>query len=149
MLFVPVQTAPSVPRKLQAQWNMGIIQAKEALGMSVEERMTNFALLFDDDGPHLNPLLMEKLRPEQSFMLELEAESRLNPDMSALLSDLTSDSQDSTSLGGKTQAPRKRIGEWHKRGLGIPNSLLTKKKVSSKEMHRPQVRGVQRCSGAD
>lgn len=61
-----VQMAPSVPRKLRAQWNMGIIQAKEALSMSAEERLANFLFLYDDKGPHLNPHIMEKLKPEPS-----------------------------------------------------------------------------------
>uniref|UniRef100_A0AAQ4PVZ7 Nuclear receptor binding SET domain protein 2 n=1 Tax=Gasterosteus aculeatus aculeatus TaxID=481459 RepID=A0AAQ4PVZ7_GASAC len=73
-------TAPSVPRKLQAQWNMGVIQAKEACGMSLDERMGNFAFLYDDDGPHLNPCILEKLRPKGSNEAAQGTESRLRPD---------------------------------------------------------------------
>uniref|UniRef100_A0A4W6BKW6 Nuclear receptor binding SET domain protein 2 n=2 Tax=Lates calcarifer TaxID=8187 RepID=A0A4W6BKW6_LATCA len=73
------RTAPSVPRKLQAQWNMGVIQAKEALSMSLDERMVNFAFLYDDDGPHLNPHILEKLKPKQSDKMNQETESRLSP----------------------------------------------------------------------
>ncbi|XP_024858139.1 histone-lysine N-methyltransferase NSD2 isoform X2 [Kryptolebias marmoratus] len=70
------KTAPSVPRKLQAQWNMGIIQAKETLGLSPEKRLENFGFLYDESGSHLNPHIPEKLKPE----------SRLGPDLSSLLS---------------------------------------------------------------
>ncbi|XP_039993675.1 histone-lysine N-methyltransferase NSD2 isoform X2 [Xiphias gladius] len=77
--------APSVPRKLQAQWNMGVIQAKEALSMSLDERMVNFAFLYDDDGPHLNPHILEKLKPKQSDEMNQETESRLSPDLPSLL----------------------------------------------------------------
>lgn len=79
-LLVP-QTTPSVPRKLQAQWNMGIIQAKEALDMSLDARMANFGFLYDDDGPHLNLHILEKLKPEQSNKLNQKAENRLSPDL--------------------------------------------------------------------
>uniref|UniRef100_A0A8D3A141 Nuclear receptor binding SET domain protein 2 n=1 Tax=Scophthalmus maximus TaxID=52904 RepID=A0A8D3A141_SCOMX len=79
------QAAPSVPRKLQAQWNMGVIQAKEALGMALDERMVNFTFLYDDDGPHLNPLIMEKLKPEQSDETNPAMESRLSPDPPSLM----------------------------------------------------------------
>lgn len=151
-LFSPcvLQTAPSVPRKLQVQWNMGIIQAKEALSMSLDERMANFAFLYDDDGPHLNPHIMEKLKPEPSIEMDLETESRLSPDLPSLLvgpaDDPTSapQSQDSTSTGKKTQAPRTKLkaGEWGKRGKGHLNDFLSKNKlndtVSSKEMLHPQ-----------
>uniref|UniRef100_A0A3P8PKN8 Nuclear receptor binding SET domain protein 2 n=1 Tax=Astatotilapia calliptera TaxID=8154 RepID=A0A3P8PKN8_ASTCA len=75
------KTTPSVPRKLQAQWNMGIIQAKEALDMSLDARMANFGFLYDDDGPHLNLHILEKLKPEQSNKLNQKAENRLSPDL--------------------------------------------------------------------
>ncbi|AWP16004.1 putative histone-lysine N-methyltransferase NSD2 [Scophthalmus maximus] len=83
------KAAPSVPRKLQAQWNMGVIQAKEALGMALDERMVNFTFLYDDDGPHLNPLIMEKLKPEQSDETNPAMESRLSPDPPSLMDPVT------------------------------------------------------------
>ncbi|XP_070835834.1 histone-lysine N-methyltransferase NSD2 isoform X1 [Chaetodon trifascialis] len=140
------KTAPSVPRKLKAQWNMGVIQAKEAVSMSLDERMTNFAFLYDDNGPHLNPHIMEKLRPEQSNMMDQEMESRLSPNLPSLLADpangptATPHSQDSTSAGKKTQAPKTKLktGEWQKRDKAHPNDFLLNDTVSSKEMSHPQ-----------
>lgn len=79
--YVVIQAAPSVPRKLKAQWNMGIIQAKEALSMSLDNRMANFTFMYDDDGPHLNPHIMERLKPEQGNMMGLQTESRLSLDL--------------------------------------------------------------------
>lgn len=77
------QTAPSVPRKLRAQWNMGVIQAREALGLSPKRRVEIFGFLYDQTGSHLNPHILEKLKPEQGA--ETEPESRLGPDLSSLL----------------------------------------------------------------
>ncbi|XP_051248802.1 histone-lysine N-methyltransferase NSD2 isoform X2 [Dicentrarchus labrax] len=143
--------APSVPRKLEAQWNMGVNQAKEALSMSLDERMANFAFLYDDDGPHLNPHIMEKLKPVESNEMDEETESRLSPDLPSLLMGPTDDpttapqSQDSTSPGKKTQAPRTKLktGGWQKRGKGHLNDFLLKESlndtVSSKEMLLPQL----------
>uniref|UniRef100_A0A3B4THW9 Nuclear receptor binding SET domain protein 2 n=1 Tax=Seriola dumerili TaxID=41447 RepID=A0A3B4THW9_SERDU len=85
------KTGPSVPRKLQAQWNMGIIQAKEALDMSLDERMANFVFQYDDEGPHLNPHILEKLKPKQSVEMNQETESRLSPDLSSMLVGLPND----------------------------------------------------------
>ncbi|KAM3595422.1 uncharacterized protein V6R79_023281 [Siganus canaliculatus] len=107
------KTVPSVPRKLQVQWNMGIIQAKEALGMSLEERLANFAFLYDDDGPHLNPHILEKLKPDQG-QKNPESESRLSPELPSLQGDPSSDptstphTQDSTSAE-KTQTPETKL----------------------------------------
>ncbi|XP_042244939.1 histone-lysine N-methyltransferase NSD2 isoform X1 [Thunnus maccoyii] len=144
------KTAPSVPRKLQAQWNMGIIQAKEALGMSLDERMTNFTYLYDDDGPHLNPHILEKLVPEPGSETDQETESRLSPELPSTLSGPAGEptaapqSQDSTSAGKKTQVPRTKLkmGEWRKGGKSHLNNSLSKKDindtVSSKEMFQLQ-----------
>ncbi|XP_029316667.1 histone-lysine N-methyltransferase NSD2 isoform X2 [Cottoperca gobio] len=143
------KTAPSVPRKLQAQWNMGLIQAKEAFSMSMDERMVNFAFLYDDDGPHLKPCILEKLKPEQSNEIDRETESRLSPDLPSLLggpADLPTaapQSQDCTSTGKKTRAPRKKLnsGICRRRGKGHLNNSLSKKQlndtISSKEMLHP------------
>lgn len=101
--------APSVPRKLRAQWNMGIIQAKEALSMPLEERMANFSFLFDDAGPRLNPHITEKLKPEAS--LGRDSESRVQPadplgDLTAQLAASTSaETKDAVSPKGTRHPP--------------------------------------------
>ena len=152
LLFSPcvLQTAPSVPRKHQAQWNMGVIQAKEAFSMSLDERMGNFLFLYDDEGPHLNPRILEKLKPERSSEKDQETESRLSPDSPSLLVGPADEppaapqSQDSTSTRKKTQAPRKKlnVGEWRRRSKDHLNNFLSKKQlddtVCSKEMVHPQ-----------
>ncbi|KAM9709068.1 histone-lysine N-methyltransferase NSD2 isoform 3-T3 [Menidia menidia] len=84
------KTSPSVPRKLKTQWNMGVIQAKEALSLSLDKRMENFGFLYDDNGPHLNPQILEKLRPEHSKKMDQEAESRLGLGVSSVLNPVTS-----------------------------------------------------------
>lgn len=121
-----MQMAPSVPRKLRAQWNMGIIQAKEALNMPVEERMANFLFLYDDKGPHLNPHIMEKLKPEAS--LDHDAEFRAQPELP---------SQPADPLGDLTAQ------------FSNSTSAETKGAVSSKEMRRPPAESqVRRASSS-
>ncbi|XP_056867738.1 histone-lysine N-methyltransferase NSD2 [Takifugu flavidus] len=103
--------APSVPRKFRAQWNMGIIQAKEALNMPVEERMANFLFLYDDKGPRLNPHIMEKLKPEAS--LDRDPEFRAQPDLPSQpadpLGDLTAQFSNSTSAEMKGAVSSKEM----------------------------------------
>lgn len=111
LLFSVVQMAPSVPRKFRAQWNMGIIQAKEALNMPVEERMANFLFLYDDKGPRLNPHIMEKLKPEAS--LDGDPEFRAQPDLPSQpadpLGDLTAQFSNSTSAEMKGAVSSKEM----------------------------------------
>lgn len=102
-----MQRVRSVPRKLLPQWNIGIIQAKEALSMSKEKRVENFGFLYDEDGPHLNPLILEKLKPEQSD--KTGQESRLNPDTPPLL---VSPSTECLLVGHRI-TPQQRIGHKH------------------------------------
>ncbi|XP_059209725.1 histone-lysine N-methyltransferase NSD2 isoform X2 [Centropristis striata] len=131
------KTAPSVPRKLRAQWNMGVIQAKEAFSMSLDERMVNFTFLYDDDGPHLNPCILEKLKPEQSDQMDPETKSRLSPDLPSLLVGPSEDptaapqSQDSTSTGKKTKAPRAKL-TWQRRGKDHLNNFMSKNQLNDK-----------------
>ncbi|XP_069924072.1 histone-lysine N-methyltransferase NSD2 isoform X2 [Oryctolagus cuniculus] len=46
--------------KLRAQWQMGIVQAEEAAGMSVEERKAKFTFVYVGDQLHLNPRVAEE-----------------------------------------------------------------------------------------
>ncbi|XP_019732732.1 histone-lysine N-methyltransferase NSD2 [Hippocampus comes] len=73
------KTLPSVPRKMRPQWKMGVIQATEALAMSLDDRLANFIFMYDDNGPHLNPCILDKLKPESSA----EAEARLSMGVAA------------------------------------------------------------------
>uniref|UniRef100_A0AAV2JH78 Histone-lysine N-methyltransferase, H3 lysine-36 specific n=1 Tax=Knipowitschia caucasica TaxID=637954 RepID=A0AAV2JH78_KNICA len=69
----------SVPRKFQAQWKVGIAQAKESLDMTPDQRLTAFSFIYDENGPQLNPLVMEKLDSELNKVLDEETQSRLTP----------------------------------------------------------------------
>ncbi|XP_029448352.1 histone-lysine N-methyltransferase NSD2 [Rhinatrema bivittatum] len=41
--------------KLRVQWEIGIMQAKDAVSMSVQERKAKFTFVYVKDRPHLNP----------------------------------------------------------------------------------------------
>ncbi|XP_034433295.1 histone-lysine N-methyltransferase NSD2 isoform X1 [Hippoglossus hippoglossus] len=100
------KTTPSVPRKLQAQWNMGIIQAKEALSMSLDERMTNFTFQYDEDGPRLNLGILEKLKPKFCEEMNQETVSRLSPDLPSLLGPISSEPVEPVIPQKKKRRPR-------------------------------------------
>ncbi|KAM9354803.1 histone-lysine N-methyltransferase NSD2 [Pholidichthys leucotaenia] len=94
-----------IPRQLKTQWNLGIIQATEALGMPINARMANFGFLYDEEGPNLNPYVLEKLKPDQSKEMNTEIESRLNPDLQNP-STSTPDAQDELVPQKKRRAKR-------------------------------------------
>uniref|UniRef100_A0A4W5K4M5 PWWP domain-containing protein n=1 Tax=Hucho hucho TaxID=62062 RepID=A0A4W5K4M5_9TELE len=56
-------TTSSVPRKLHAQWVVGITQAKEAASLALVERLAKYTFTYDTDGPHLNPRLLAEPFP--------------------------------------------------------------------------------------
>lgn len=68
--------------------------------MSLEERMATFQFVYDDEGPHLNPSIMEMLKPEVGFSTELlSSDAPLFVGAVEQLNRL----QDSTSLDPKLQ----------------------------------------------
>lgn len=52
--------------------------------MSLEDRLTNFVFHYHEDGPRLNPHILDKLKPRLSEMSQ-EKESRLSPDLPSML----------------------------------------------------------------
>ncbi|XP_061781091.1 histone-lysine N-methyltransferase NSD2 [Nerophis lumbriciformis] len=101
------KTLQSVPRMLRPQWKMGVIQATEALVMTLDDRLATFTFVYDDSGPHLNPCILDKLKPEPG----MEAETRL---LLGSLAQLTaaSQSRDGTFMGTNTQTTAVKQGEW-------------------------------------
>uniref|UniRef100_H3D4D3 Nuclear receptor binding SET domain protein 2 n=1 Tax=Tetraodon nigroviridis TaxID=99883 RepID=H3D4D3_TETNG len=149
--------APSVPRKLRAQWNMGIIQANEALSMSVEERMANFLFLYDDKGPHLNPHIMEKLKPEPG--LDHGAGLRLQPDHRSPpadpLGDLTAHFSNSTSAALQPQPDAQSTpftcscSQDPHAAAASPADAPQKKRRRSKQAQTPQKTARRKKSAAE
>uniref|UniRef100_A0A8C5FXC5 Nuclear receptor binding SET domain protein 2 n=1 Tax=Gadus morhua TaxID=8049 RepID=A0A8C5FXC5_GADMO len=78
----------SVPRKFRAQWSEGVGQAREALGLSLDQRMERYSYVYSPDGLRLNPHVVEQLarpppveelRPGETPAGEQGAASRLVP----------------------------------------------------------------------
>lgn len=71
--------------------------------MLLEERMATFQFVYDDEGPHLNPSIMEMLKPEAGFGPKLlSSEAPLPVGAEERLNGL----QDSTSLDRKLQVEK-------------------------------------------
>ncbi|XP_068194751.1 histone-lysine N-methyltransferase NSD2 isoform X2 [Antennarius striatus] len=124
------KTPASVPRKLQAQWNTGVAQAKEALGLCVGERVASFSFLYDEGGPRLNPHVTGKLNPSDGSGVDGGgSESRLRPDLPPL-------SENDTRDGAKRMTPtaaRKLKQDWQERGNGQLRDFLPADHLSNTE----------------
>ncbi|CAL8298693.1 unnamed protein product [Arctogadus glacialis] len=81
--IVKKQGNASVPRKFRGQWSAGVGQAREALGLSLDQRMERYSYVYGPDGLRLNPHVVEQLaRPppvEELRPEEQGAASRLVP----------------------------------------------------------------------
>ncbi|XP_064809171.1 histone-lysine N-methyltransferase NSD2 isoform X2 [Oncorhynchus masou masou] len=99
-------TIPSVPRKLHAQWVVGITEAKEAASLALEERLVKYTFTHDSGGPHLNPRVLAKLYPAEPGQYPVPSRrSPLPPSPASPQAD------SSTSLGKKRGGPRKTDGK--------------------------------------
>lgn len=89
--------------------------------MSLEERMATFQFVYDDEGPHLNPSIMEMLKPEVGFgPLLLSGEAALPGGAGERLNER----QDSTSADPKLQVRNVAPGETMHRLPGPTGSSL-------------------------
>uniref|UniRef100_A0A8C4TGC0 Histone-lysine N-methyltransferase, H3 lysine-36 specific n=1 Tax=Erpetoichthys calabaricus TaxID=27687 RepID=A0A8C4TGC0_ERPCA len=66
-----------IPAKLRVQWDFGISQAKEALGMSVEERMAKYSFVYVNGRPRLNPHVRAEVGIEEEPLGEAAETLRL------------------------------------------------------------------------
>uniref|UniRef100_A0A3B4B859 Uncharacterized protein n=1 Tax=Periophthalmus magnuspinnatus TaxID=409849 RepID=A0A3B4B859_9GOBI len=119
----------SLPRKFQAQWRVGISQAKESLGLTPDQRLTNFSFVYDEDGPQLNPHVLEKLDSEPNKKLDQETQSRLSPVL-----DPASGGDEGTAKVKKTKLPLDLFEFKDKLNNVNKSKKKTLKDVSSEKM---------------
>ncbi|XP_072313696.1 histone-lysine N-methyltransferase NSD2 [Eucyclogobius newberryi] len=117
--------APSVPRKFQYQWRVGISQAKESLSLTPDQRLTNFTFVYDEDGPQLNPHVLEKLDSEPSKDLDQETQSRLTPVL---------DSASGEDQGQQSECTRKVKTEVKHAQWKLKDKLINVKKSTKKTL---------------
>lgn len=144
--FLILQMLKPVSGKLRPQWEMGVKQASEAVGMTVEERKAKYTFIYIRDRPHLNPQvakevgiaveLLEEEVDESSYSNEETTESLKSVKESGIPNkrrrrtsklSATDDAQDSSQLETKNTTPQKSSEQAEsKRGIGSP---LSRKKT--------------------
>ncbi|XP_056616168.1 histone-lysine N-methyltransferase NSD2 isoform X3 [Triplophysa dalaica] len=56
----------SIPRKIREQWETGISQATEALGLHIEERLAKFSYVYVEGKAQFNPQMLQELQAQQN-----------------------------------------------------------------------------------
>ncbi|KAG6935895.1 Wolf-Hirschhorn syndrome candidate 1 [Chelydra serpentina] len=136
-----------VSGKLRPQWEMGIKQASEALGMTVEERKAKFTFIYIRDRPHLNPRVAKEAGIAVEPLEEIDESSYSNEETTQSLKSMkesgipskrrrrtskllaTNDTQESGQSGTKNTTPQKTFEQGEaKRGIGSP---ISRKKAAA------------------
>ncbi|XP_075004660.1 histone-lysine N-methyltransferase NSD2 isoform X4 [Calonectris borealis] len=134
-----------VSGKLRPQWEMGVKQASEAVGMTVEERKAKYTFIYVRDRPHLNPRVAKEVGIAVEPLEEIDESSYSNEETTQNLKSMkesgipnkrrrrtsklsaTDDTQESSQSGTKNTTPQKSSEQAEsKRGIGSP---LNRKKT--------------------
>lgn len=115
----------AVPRKFRQKWEMGVSQAKEALGLLTEERLAKFSFVYENGTAQLSPHTLQVLEeqrnqgpqedPDQGEPQELVSltppdsthSSPTNSSTTSTIPSLFSNPTDSSTSSGKTALPGK------------------------------------------
>ncbi|KAJ7419014.1 histone-lysine N-methyltransferase NSD2 isoform X4 [Willisornis vidua] len=134
-----------VSGKLRPQWEMGVKQASEAVGMTVEERKAKYTFIYVRDRPHLNPRVAKEVGIAVEPLEETDESSYSNEETTPNLRSMkesgipnkrrrrtsklsaADDTQESSELEDKNTTPQKSSEQAEsKRGIGSP---LNRKKT--------------------
>ncbi|XP_053921545.1 histone-lysine N-methyltransferase NSD2 isoform X4 [Cuculus canorus] len=134
-----------VSGKLRPQWEMGVKQASEAVGMTVEERKAKYTFIYVRDRPHLNPRVAKEVGIAVEPLEETDESSYSNEETTQNLKSMkesgipnkrrrrtsklsaTDDMQESSQSGTKNTTPQKSSEQGEsRRGMGSP---LNRKKT--------------------
>ncbi|KAG7258824.1 hypothetical protein CRUP_035216 [Coryphaenoides rupestris] len=126
----------SMPRKFRAQWSVGVGQAQEALSLPLDQRMDKFTYVYDRDRLHLNPHVVQKLRPEPTEAREQGVESRLVP---APAGQTHKSGQDGTSPGRQPAAEAMERKKGEQSGPSNQNRTSSTAAAERKTSKKPPV----------
>ncbi|KAL2305438.1 hypothetical protein Nmel_007424 [Mimus melanotis] len=140
-----VKMLKPVSGKLRPQWEMGVKQASEAVGMTVEERRAKYTFIYVRDRPHLNPRVAKEVGIAVEPLEEMDESSYSNEETTPNLKSMkesgipskrrrrtsklsaADDTQESSHLEDKNTTPQKSSEQAEsKRGIGSP---LNRKKT--------------------
>ncbi|KTF93175.1 hypothetical protein cypCar_00025145 [Cyprinus carpio] len=96
MLMCSLQQA--IPRKFREQWETGVSQATEALGLLIEERLDKFSFVYENGKAQFNPRMLQELQAQRNQGPQQDQDRRESQELVSLTPpDSTHSSPNSTT----------------------------------------------------
>lgn len=145
----------AIPRKFRKQWEIGVSQATEALGLLIEERLAKFSFVYEKGKAQFNPRMLQELQAQRNQGPQQDQAQRESQELVSLtppdsthsspnsttpttIPDLFSHPTDSSTSSGKTtlpkKAPKTSVKRDHRRQRGTTLKYKTTKASSAKRI---------------
>uniref|UniRef100_A0A672S5L1 Histone-lysine N-methyltransferase NSD2-like n=1 Tax=Sinocyclocheilus grahami TaxID=75366 RepID=A0A672S5L1_SINGR len=96
LLMCSLQRA--IPRKFRKQWETGVSQATEALGLLIQERMAKFSFVYENGKAQFNPRMLQELQAQRNQGPQQDPDQRESQELVSLTPpDSTHSSPNSTT----------------------------------------------------
>uniref|UniRef100_A0A672MQ95 Histone-lysine N-methyltransferase NSD2-like n=1 Tax=Sinocyclocheilus grahami TaxID=75366 RepID=A0A672MQ95_SINGR len=87
-----------IPRKFREQWETGVSQATEALGLLLEERLAKFSFVYENGKAQFNPRMLQELQAQRNQGPQQDPDQRESQELVSLTPpDSTHSSPNSTT----------------------------------------------------
>uniref|UniRef100_A0A673IXV4 Histone-lysine N-methyltransferase NSD2-like n=1 Tax=Sinocyclocheilus rhinocerous TaxID=307959 RepID=A0A673IXV4_9TELE len=99
----------AIPRKFREQWETGVSQATEALGLLLEERLAKFSFVYENGKAQFNPRMLQELQAQRNQGPQQDPDQRESQELMSCNSlceqrpDSPSDSTDESHHSKKTE----------------------------------------------
>uniref|UniRef100_A0A671N5B3 Histone-lysine N-methyltransferase NSD2-like n=1 Tax=Sinocyclocheilus anshuiensis TaxID=1608454 RepID=A0A671N5B3_9TELE len=99
----------AIPRKFREQWETGVSQATEALGLLLEERLAKFSFVYENGKAQFNPRMLHELQAQRNQGPQQDPDQRESQELMSCNSlceqrpDSPSDSTDESHHSKKTE----------------------------------------------
>lgn len=145
----------AIPRKFRKQWEIGVLQATEALGLLIEERLAKFSFVYEKGKAQFNPRMLQELQAQRNQGPQQDQAQRESQELVSLtppdsthsspnsttpttIPGLLSHPTDSSTSSGKTtlpkKAPKTSVKRDHRRQCGTTLKYKKTKASSAKQI---------------
>lgn len=142
----------AIPRKFRRQWDIGVSQATEALGLLIEERLAKFSFVYEKGKAQFNPRMLQELQAQRNQGPQQDQAQRESQELVSLTppdsthsspnsttpTTIFSHPTDSSTSSGKTtlpkKAPKTSVKRDHRRQRGTTLKYKRTKASSAKQI---------------
>uniref|UniRef100_A0A673LJU9 Histone-lysine N-methyltransferase NSD2-like n=1 Tax=Sinocyclocheilus rhinocerous TaxID=307959 RepID=A0A673LJU9_9TELE len=103
-----------IPRKFREQWETGVSQAIEALGLLIQERLAKFSFVYENGKAQFNPRMLQELQAQRNQGPQQDQDRRESQELVSLTPpDSTHSSPNSTTTTTIPDSPSDSTDESH------------------------------------